>query len=105
MQYKVKRLLPINYYTITKSYLGGGYFSSTTKHQYTVTVYPSGVPHGGDMGQAEYLLYTVDIPTSVGVTTATFADVATILASRSNPVISFELLLQTNLYQAQTMKN
>lgn len=47
-----------------------------------------GVPQGNVLGPMLNPLYTADLPTTSGVTTATFADDTAVLASHIDPVIA-----------------
>lgn len=99
--YKLKRMLPINYFLILKSYLADRHFLIKYQSAYTqLQTIQAGVPQGSVLGPVLYLLYTADLPTSPGIITATFADDTAILASNSNPKTASELL-QKNLNQIQ----
>ena len=83
--YKLKKLLPHDYYLVLRSYLQGRYFF--VKHQDEFTSFHqvnSGVPQGSILGPVLYLIYTADLPTSNQVMTATFADDTAILASHAD---------------------
>jgi hypothetical protein len=60
----------------------------------------AGVPHGSVLGLLLYLLYTADLLTSPGSTTATFADDTAVVAMASDPTIASQKL-QTNLLAIQ----
>lgn len=56
----------------------------------------SGVPQGSILGPLLYLLFTYDLPNSLGTEIATFADDTAIISSNQNPEIA-SLLLQSSL--------
>lgn len=95
--YKIRKVLPLNYFLILKSYLSDRHFLVKVKDQCT-NLYPinAGVPQGSVLGPVLYLLYTADLPTSQNIITATYADDTAIIAAHSNPYIASQLL-QTNL--------
>ena len=99
--YKLRKLLPLNYFLILKSYLQNRHFLVKQQDEYT-NLYPilSGVPQGSVLGPILYLIYTADLPTEQNVLTATFADDTAILASHENPQTASQIL-QTNLDKIQ----
>jgi exonuclease III len=99
--YKLRKLLPLNYFLILQSYLKNRHFLVKQQEEQT-NLYPilSGVPQGSVLGPILYLLYTADLPTEQNVITATFADDTAILASHENPQVASQIL-QTNLYKIQ----
>lgn len=99
--YKLRKLLPLNYFLILKSYLQNRHFLVKQQDEHT-KLYPilSGVPQGSVLGPILYLIYTADLPTTQNVLTATFADDTAILASHENPQMASQIL-QTNLDKIQ----
>lgn len=95
--YKIKQLLPVNYFLILKSYLQDRHFQVKYQDQYT-ELHPinAGVPQGSVLGPVLYLLYTADLPVNHNVTTATYADDTAILSSHQDPVLASQGL-QANL--------
>jgi len=99
--YKIKLLLPSEYYLIFKSYLSDRYFQ--IKHgeaTSTINLINSGVPQGSVFGPLLYLLYTSDIPTTSTTYIGTFADDTVILSRHYNPQIAADRL-QGHLYLIQ----
>lgn len=91
--YKLKRVIPHNYYLILNSYLSDRYFS--VKHNNELSnLHPiqSGVPQGSVLGPYLYLIYTADIPTTTSTEIAMFADDTAILSINENPDTATENL-------------
>lgn len=104
--YKIKQQLPIAYYQLLQSYLRDRVFR-TKVNATTSDLFPirAGVPQGSVLGPFLYLLYTSDLPTSLNVTTGTFADDTVILTSNVNPIeASNTLQTHLNRIQAWTQK-
>ena len=89
----------INSYLYRRSFLVKHGEALTSLHEIL-----SGVPQGSVLGPVLYLLFTADLPTSFGVTTATFADDTAILAASKDPVIANQRL-QQSLYSIQKWLN
>lgn len=84
--YKIKNLLPINYYTFIKSYLENRFFYVKEEDEMSsLNVINAGVPQGSVLGPTLYLLYTSDLPQSDGVVIGTFADDTAALAVDKSP--------------------
>jgi hypothetical protein len=85
--FKIKKVFPIQYFRLLKSYLSDREFRTRVNEkvssQYTIQ---SGVPQWSVLGPILYVLYTTDLPTSVHTTTGTFADDTVILACHDDPV-------------------
>ena len=91
--YKLKKVLPHTYYSILISYL--------TKRQFMVkyvdaitTTFPieAGIPQGSVLGPLLLSIYTADLPISIEITIAIFADDTELLVSHANPMISSSTL-------------
>lgn len=99
--YKIKKNLPINFYTILCSYLDKRHFLIKHQEEYTsLHTIKSGVPQGSILGPFLYLLFTNDFPTTVGTQTATFADDTAIISSHKDPSTASSLL-QVHLNKTQ----
>jgi hypothetical protein len=85
--FKIKKVFPIQYFRLLKSYLSDREFRTRVNEevssQYTIQ---SGVPQGNVLGPILYVLYTTDLPTSIHTTTGTFAYDTVILARHDYPV-------------------
>jgi hypothetical protein len=85
--FKIKKVFPIQYFRLLKSYLSDHEFQTRVNEevssQYTIQ---SRVPQGSVLGPILYVLYTTDLPTSIHTTTGTFADDTVILAHHDDPV-------------------
>lgn len=84
--YKIRKLLPINYFLFIRSYLSDRHFF--VKHgEYITNLFKikAGVPQGSVMGPTLYNLFTSDFPQTEGTLIGTFADDTASLASDCNP--------------------
>jgi hypothetical protein len=87
------RSLPLNYFLILKSYLHSKHFLVKVETEYTeLSSVNVGVPQDNVQWPLLYLLYTVDLPTSPGFTTATFANGTAVVATDSDPAIASQKL-------------
>ena len=83
--FKIKNILPINYYLFTKSYLQNRLFYVKEEGDISdLKTISAGVPQGSVMGPTLYLLYTSDLPQPEGVIIGTFADDTAALAVDKN---------------------
>lgn len=79
--YKLKKLLPINFYLFLKSYVQDRYFYVKEEGDSSpLCQINAGVPQGSVLGPALYLLYTYDLPQTDDVTIGTFADDTAVLS-------------------------
>jgi len=84
--HKIKKILPINYFNLLKSYLQERRFSTKYKNETSNSFQiHSGVPQGSILGPLLYILYTPDLPTSRDTTMCTFADDTAIFATHADP--------------------
>jgi hypothetical protein len=71
--FKVKKVFPIQYFRLLKSYLSDREFRTKVNEevssQYTIQ---SGVPQGSMLGPILYMLYTTDLPKSIHTTIGAF---------------------------------
>jgi hypothetical protein len=85
--FKIKKVFPIQYFSLLKSYLSDREFrtrvNKDVSSQYTIQ---SGVPQGCVLGPILYMLYVTALPMSIHTTTGTFADGTVILARHDDPV-------------------
>lgn len=99
--YKIKHILPSNYFNLLKSYLSERTFQ--TKVNEAKSDYfsiSSGVPQGSVLGPLLYVLYTSDLPTAQNAITGTFADDTAILSCHEDPQIASNIT-QNNLDNLQ----
>lgn len=82
LEYKLEKYLPRQMSQILHSYISDRHFRVKHGEEYSdLKKIRAGVPQGSVLGPVLYLLYTNDIPQSVGVVTATFADDTALLAT------------------------
>ena len=91
--FKIKNIIPINFFIFIESYLRGrSFFVKNGDATTNLRKIHAGVPQGCVMGPILYLLYTADLPISNNVLIGTFADDTAILSSDPNPTrASFKL--------------
>lgn len=95
--YKLKKSLPINYYSIIKSYIQDRLFQVKFNDVITgLHKLQSGVPQGSILGPLLYLLFTRDLPVTPEAFVATFADDTAILTSDEQSDTA-SITLQENL--------
>jgi hypothetical protein len=91
----------MNYFLILKSYLHSRHFLVKVETEYAeLSSVNAGVPQGSVLEPLLYLLYTADLPTSPGSTTATFADNTAVVTMDRDPAIASQKL-QTGLLAIQ----
>lgn len=91
--YKIKKLLPTNYYIFLKSYLANRFFYVKQGEDATqLHMTHAGVPQGSVLGPVLYLLFTSDLPTTDGVMIGTFADDTAALTTHENPAQASNML-------------
>ena len=83
--YKLKRILPRQFYNLLKSYLNNRMFQVKVNDEAT-QLFPikAGVPQGSVLGPILNLIYTADLPVMENIVNATFADDAAIVTSHKN---------------------
>lgn len=96
--YKLKKLLPINYYLFLNSYIDNRhYFVKEGGEISQLNNTSAGVPQGSVMGPILYLLFTSDLPQNEILTIGTFADDTAALSVHKNPkTASHQLQIYTN---------
>jgi hypothetical protein len=100
--FKVRKLFPIQYFRLLKSYLSDREFRTRVNEevssQYTIK---SGVPQGSVLGAILYVLYATDLPTSIHTTTGIFAVDTVIVACHDDPITGLHKL-QDHLDQLES---
>ncbi|PNF38133.1 hypothetical protein B7P43_G14602 [Cryptotermes secundus] len=84
--YKIKRIFPINYYSLLKPYLSERFFDVKINEEISHRLpIHSGVPQGSLLSPLLYTLYSHDLPTTKETTIGTFAHGTAIFATHGNP--------------------
>lgn len=100
--YKIKQILPPQYFKLLSSYLSKREFNVKVNTETSVRCcIRSGVPQGSVLGPILYLLYTSDIPTASTTTLSTFADDTAVIATHEDPEIAVSRL-QAHLNSIET---
>ena len=96
--FKIKRILPSNYFNLPKSYLNASQFETKFNAE-TSSVFHihAGVPQGSIVGPLLYVLHTSDLPTSRETTLGTLADDTAIFTTHEDTAIA-SLNLQEHLH-------
>lgn len=83
--YKIKKLLPINFYMFIESYIQERHFYvQEAGETSSIKNIRAGVPQGSVLGPLLYLLFTSDLPRSQDAIIGTFADDTAVLAVNKN---------------------
>jgi hypothetical protein len=99
--FKIKKVFPIQYFRLLKSYLSDRKFRTRVNEEVSNSFnIQSGVPQGSVLGPILYVLSTSDLPTTTVTTSGTFADTV-ILTSHENPVAAARRL-QNHLDHLET---
>lgn len=99
--YKIKQILPAQYYLILKSYLSERmFYVKVNDETSSICNINAGVPQGSVLGPLLYTFYTSDMPISSNVTIATYADDTALMANNTCPVKT-SALLQNELNNMQ----
>jgi hypothetical protein len=85
--FKIKRLLPLKYFNLLKSYLGKRQFETKFNGE-TSSRFHATVPQGSILGPLLYVLYTSDLPTSKETMLGTFPDDTAIFATHEGHTIA-----------------
>lgn len=84
--FKLRKMLPINYYLFLNSYISNRYYYVKENDEISsIRQIKAGVPQGSVLGPTLYLLYTSDLPLTDGVVIGTFADDTAALAVNEDP--------------------
>jgi hypothetical protein len=101
---KIKKVFPIQYFRLLKSYLSDRKFRTRVNEEVSNSFnIHSGVPQRSALGPIlhVYVLYTSDLPTTTVTTTGTFADDMVILTSHKDPAAA-PRRLQSHLNHLET---
>lgn len=98
--YKIRKIIP-QHFKVLKSYLENRRFK-VKQNGALSALQPilSGVPQGSVLGPILYIIFTSDLPSSIGTKIATFADDTAIMASHEDPYIASQKL-QSHLNKLQ----
>ena len=91
--YKLKKMLPINFYLFLRSYLSPRHFFVRHGNEISnLHEMSAGVPQGSVLGPLLYILFTADLPLTNGTIVGTFADDTAVLSVNKDPAMASESL-------------